>query len=504
MNNQLTENQKRLLEVLVEVRDFLNEHDITFYLFGGSCIGALRHHGFIPWDDDLDICMDLANYKKLISVADELPDDLEFCCFDSHDDYFKPFAQFSSKKDTCFYTSRIYNKGLCMGTLVDVMVMDYVPSSRSEDYKKDIILYEDVLGFYRLFRNEIANYKEEYYQLVKLEKKIGRRAVIEQLQGKLEQYTPDESDTLVIRFWVKTFRQYKKEWFGEPRMIDFEGYLMPVPSHAEATLRLQYGYNWYVLPESEEQAVHNYFVDYDISSNNYVEDCDQFLNVDNVAEMFEKRKHYQVARLDSFLKMEKVKDALLCKRILLEIKKSSDDGFGKFDQVIKNIRAFNNSGLVNVFDSETIDNWAFWLIRSGRSYDAKKILDIFCSDSGEALWGDLAGALLILLAACQDRDITLISSTMDRIRSKYPTLICKIPDCLIAKNILLKQSYDNAAALSLIDDCQGYLKQFTNNYDIMKVEADALRLIGKDQEANTLYDIVRKNSRNGLDLLELL
>ena len=62
------------LEVLMHVAEICERHSLTYYIFWGSLIGAARHHGFIPWDDDLDIAMLQDDYKKLLEYAkDELP-----------------------------------------------------------------------------------------------------------------------------------------------------------------------------------------------------------------------------------------------------------------------------------------------------------------------------------------------------------------------------------------------------------------------------------------------
>ncbi len=60
--------QNELLQIMKIFHAFCVKEGIQYYLYGGSCLGAVRHKGFIPWDDDLDICVDRKNYKKLLSA----------------------------------------------------------------------------------------------------------------------------------------------------------------------------------------------------------------------------------------------------------------------------------------------------------------------------------------------------------------------------------------------------------------------------------------------------
>lgn len=65
MNDELKELQHRLLEMLISFKEFTDENDIKFFLAGGSALGAVRHQGFIPWDDDIDIAMMREDFEKL-------------------------------------------------------------------------------------------------------------------------------------------------------------------------------------------------------------------------------------------------------------------------------------------------------------------------------------------------------------------------------------------------------------------------------------------------------
>ena len=61
----MNELQKKLLEMLGWLHNFISSHGLRYYVYGGTMLGAARHHGFIPWDDDVDIVMPREDYEKL-------------------------------------------------------------------------------------------------------------------------------------------------------------------------------------------------------------------------------------------------------------------------------------------------------------------------------------------------------------------------------------------------------------------------------------------------------
>ena len=67
-SRDLKELQNKMLELVEYFDIFCGKHDIVYYLMGGTALGAVRHAGFIPWDDDFDVFMDYKNYQKFCHI----------------------------------------------------------------------------------------------------------------------------------------------------------------------------------------------------------------------------------------------------------------------------------------------------------------------------------------------------------------------------------------------------------------------------------------------------
>ena len=76
--------QLRLLEILKDIDALCQKHNISYWLTGGSALGAVRHQGFIPWDDDADIGMMYEDYQKFLKVVNELDDCYVVQSFTTH------------------------------------------------------------------------------------------------------------------------------------------------------------------------------------------------------------------------------------------------------------------------------------------------------------------------------------------------------------------------------------------------------------------------------------
>ena len=96
---RLNDTQRYILQVLREVVRVLDEMKVPYYMQGGTMLGAIRHGGFIPWDDDVDLGIPRADYERMLKeVAALLPENLELRTYDDETDHHYYFARIVDKR----------------------------------------------------------------------------------------------------------------------------------------------------------------------------------------------------------------------------------------------------------------------------------------------------------------------------------------------------------------------------------------------------------------------
>ena len=97
----IKELQQHIIPILTDVDRVCREHNIRCYICDGTMLGAVRHGGFIPWDDDIDVCMPRPDYERFMAHAKEwLPSHLEAICAENDEDYPFPFGKIQDNTTT--------------------------------------------------------------------------------------------------------------------------------------------------------------------------------------------------------------------------------------------------------------------------------------------------------------------------------------------------------------------------------------------------------------------
>lgn len=115
-----------MLQILCATDKICTEHHLTYWLEGGTLLGAVRHHGFIPWDDDMDISMPRKDYEQFLKIAPQLlPKDLFLQTQQSDPQYKLPIAKIRKRGTLLIETGETGNENYCHGIFIDIIPNDY-------------------------------------------------------------------------------------------------------------------------------------------------------------------------------------------------------------------------------------------------------------------------------------------------------------------------------------------------------------------------------------------
>ena len=231
------------LDIAKEIMRVCEKNNIKFFLDSGSMLGAIRHKGFIPWDDDFDIGMLREDYDKFSGIASqELSDDYYWQTWSNEDHYALPFGKVR-KKNTLYLEKRspLLNEN---GFWVDVLPYDNAPVDDKEWkrlWRKHTTLYSCLLVKEKyepwIFNGKI-NFKKRihflYYQL------LSTFYSRDQLIKKYEELTAKVIPQGLVYQQTGT-RRYKIDWFNETVKVDFEDVQMPVLANYDEWLTTAYG-----------------------------------------------------------------------------------------------------------------------------------------------------------------------------------------------------------------------------------------------------------------------
>lgn len=144
------------LELLKDVHDFCIRHKITYTLFGGTMIGAIRHHGFIPWDDDVDIAMPRSDYEKFIKTY-KSSHGYELNCFEKGGCELA-FARVCEMEKTLVYSTLPWLDHET-GVSIDVFPLDGVPdeSKKAKSYFRKIHFLWTCVKLHRVSRRRLSS-----------------------------------------------------------------------------------------------------------------------------------------------------------------------------------------------------------------------------------------------------------------------------------------------------------------------------------------------------------
>ena len=300
----MTELQERMLLLLKEIDEICRKHDITYILFAGTALGAARHKGFIPWDDDTDIIMDLENYEKFLDVIHgELKEDRALDWVSEDSEYLFTYARYIDTSSTALQRHTVFG-GCQPGVKVDIfcVVPTFSDEALREKHKMDVLGFAEVLcttgrmGMYR---------PEGFYDIYEREKarmqKAGRKKYIEDNLHELMHRADGETEKcLLFSGMMSNTKTYDRCIFDEVVYVPYEDTELPISKYNDLFTTQHIAESWPDLPPHVEKPRHLLFVDLDRPYGEYLKQLAGKTDLKKVREASIKRKENNLYERDAF------------------------------------------------------------------------------------------------------------------------------------------------------------------------------------------------------------
>ena len=252
------------LELMI-LKDFIKiceENNLTYYMYAGSLLGAVRHNGFIPWDDDLDVVMfrdDFEKFKEIFIASQN--DKYELLCNETHRDYFHLLAKLMLK-DTKFEESWVNQVDFHIGINMDIFVLDDLSDN---NFKRNYQLKKSFFYNKLLIMSKIKLYDLPFvtkvithtgYYILNLFG-INPSTINKRCLNFLRKYkNPNAECVFDISATAEEYPQiFSKEDFKDIEKIQFEDIKVNIPSGYDNILKSLYG-DYMQLPPKEDRYNH--------------------------------------------------------------------------------------------------------------------------------------------------------------------------------------------------------------------------------------------------------
>ena len=257
------------LEILKQVLNICNTHSLTYYMLGGTLLGAVRHKGFIPWDDDIDIGLPRPDYEKFIEYAGK--------------SLYSPYQLHTISQNSgeyCYYYARVEDvnvkiirkasmKDVVIPIWVDVFPLDGVPNNPREKNlwlkrvkARKVLFNRSQFTYYGSLdhsskRPTYLKAINNAFLMLRLDRMVNTRHAWKKLDKVLKENDYNRCDTLInaCGYWGLK-EMFPKSVYGKGRLYQFEDLMLNGPEDYDYVLKQMYGD--YMTPPPKDQREHHY------------------------------------------------------------------------------------------------------------------------------------------------------------------------------------------------------------------------------------------------------
>ena len=261
--------QLKELSILKETIRIIEAHNLSYFALGGTLLGAIRHKGFIPWDDDVDICMSRPDYELFLEYAQkELPENLELGYFKTNPNHQKYFVRIIDKNTTVKRNDAIND--YYVNIWIDILPLDGMPNNKLVNkLHKFHLLRRRLFLQYSILDAVKMNKKRSLFETMLI--KIGflytkifhldSHKQMYKLDKVLTKYPYEGSENVINFMGADKFKEiFKRTAFEEKADKKFEDIEIIGPKDYDYVLKTIYG-DYMQLPKEEDRVSHSFVLD---------------------------------------------------------------------------------------------------------------------------------------------------------------------------------------------------------------------------------------------------
>lgn len=272
VTNKMKKNWAVGLDLLVEFDKVCRKHNLKYFMAFGSLLGVVRHKGFIPWDDDVDVCMLRDDYDKLLQLSEEFQHPYFLQVPSKDNGYYFSHTKLRNSNTSAVSLPFRYEK-FNQGIALDIFVLDNCVKETAEDIwnqQNEINKANSaVMRASNLFPSESDKARIRQHEGVNPTDLINR-------SNYLATCNSDKNTDIVICASLTVYKHYKLMWkksdLEELIEVNFYGHLLYIPKNYDAILSTTYG-DYMKYPPVEERGCwhNNEIIDADVPYTNTVE-----------------------------------------------------------------------------------------------------------------------------------------------------------------------------------------------------------------------------------------
>lgn len=263
--NKLSSVQVIIWDIMKELKKYLEENDIEYYMLGGTLLGAIRHKGFIPWDDDIDIGIPRNKYERFISDIEKiLPKHLALHTYKNEETHHYYFSRVVDTRHSLKRTGSLVERDEELW--IDIFPLDGMPNNfiiRKIHMMK--LLFTRAM--YHISCFEKVNLKRpnrplseriviKFIQITGFGKNLNMHKWLDRLDKLLKKYSYESSNWVVNFMGQYKFKEmFPKSYYGVGKFYKFEDEKLFGPENADAILTQMYG-DYMTPPKDQDKNAH--------------------------------------------------------------------------------------------------------------------------------------------------------------------------------------------------------------------------------------------------------